>query len=579
MAEGFAETMNMNRCLHIVRAALPLLLVLWLSAQQGATAAALTEEQKGQAIAALEAVAASPSPETTAALYGMVSRADVSAEEWASAFREFLDKNHFSFALGITWREMMGNDGPGQEPAARAAGAFAAAAFQSVLGTTPPNLQELDTVLQWLEQCTAFAPPLVATIGMGLDAVLRGGPLDSALLGDRSLPSPDAAVQAPGTAAPAPGVSPTPSSAAGLPQAADAAASGTPSAPENAAPVPTADPVETTSPKPVESASGAAALPPAAAAPPAFPPKSGRQPDKDKLKKPDTSPIPAAAFPAPAMQVAITLGYYAGPENIGRWMRLPETTLRTYQASGVWVFDGGALTPPQALSLGSLLSAMPASLTGVSVITMMPLPFSLRSPGLVMPVAPVMPELQRPPVMLPPGAVLPSIPDFTATVARSLGEIIQQRELPRRPELVARRDALLMITGRAGNSMLPAFLEPGVYAGPNDFFPSLMVLWVTGSETALQAAAANMDQGDYGGIYALLLLADLVSCGGDTALVFTTNPAGQVAGSETALRRNFLSPAQAYVTGVAAGGRMFFFDGYEYEIMAQIKAVEYGVAQ
>ena len=563
MAEGFAE--KMNGCRYILRVALPLLLVPFMFAQHRAAATPLTEEQKGQVIAALEAVVASPSPETTAALYEKVSRPDVSAEEWAPVFREYLDKSHFSFGLGATWRDMIGNEGPGQEATTRAAGAFSAAALQSVLHATPPNLQELDVVLQWLEQCTAFAPPLVATIGMGIDAVLRNSMLDSALLGERELPSPDAVISIPGAGVP--GATPAPSESAALPSAPVDATPPSPPAAVATPPTGAAAPVPV---KPAESASKTAAIPPVVAPVPASPPMTDKQADADKFKKADTRAVPGAAFPAPAMQVAITLGYYAGPENIGRWMRLPELSLRIYQASGVWVFDGGALTPPQALSLGSLLSAMPTAVTGVSVITMMPLPFTLRAAGMVLSVAPVSPELQRPPVELPPGAMLPSIPEFTATVARTLGEIIQQRELARRPELAKRRDILLLTAEGRANSLLAAFLAPGGYAGANDFFPALTVLWLTDSETALQAASATIDQGEYEGIYALLLLADLLSGGGDATLVFATNSAGQVMGSETALRRNFVAPGQGYVTGVAAGGRMFFFDGIDYETLTQI---------
>jgi len=145
--KGFSERMKRNP--HMFLALLPGLLALSL-AHYPAMATPLTEEQKGQAIAALEAVAASPSAETTAALYGQVSRPDVTAEDWAPVFREYVDKNHFSFAAGGALRDMIGAEGPGQEPMARAAGAFAAAALQSVLHQTPPNLQELDAVLQWM---------------------------------------------------------------------------------------------------------------------------------------------------------------------------------------------------------------------------------------------------------------------------------------------------------------------------------------------------------------------------------------------------------------------------------------------
>jgi len=171
--------------------------------------------------------------------------------------------------------------------------------------------------------------------------------------------------------------------------------------------------------------------------------------------------------------------------------------------------------------------------------------------------------------MLPPGAMLPSIPEFTAVAARALGELIQQRQLPGRPDLIRRRGILLLTAEGRADSVLSAFLSPGGFSTPDDFFPALTVLWVTGSEQALQAASAIVDQGEYEGMYALLLLADLISGGGDNSLVFSTNPAGVVTGSEASLRRNFPAPDHAYVTGVAAGGRMFYFDGMDYETLTQ----------
>ena len=310
-------------------AAMPFLLALCMLLH-AAAGAALTEEQKGQAVTALGGVAQPASPETADALYEMISRGDVSAEEWAPVFREYLDKNHFAPALGGAWRGMVAQGGPGQASAARAAGAFAAAALQSVLQSKQPSLEELDTVLLWLEQCTAFAPPLVATIATGLDAVLRAAPLDSALL----------AAQQPPVAETAPAETVPPAEAA-------APAATTPSDPAMPAP-PDPPKVEAPSPAPAP-ATPAPALPGAAAPTPAPAKAPGIVPakplDKDKPKKTGGDSLPPRDFSAPAMQVAITLGYYGGPANIGQWMRLPELTLGIYQSSGVWVFDGGTLAP------------------------------------------------------------------------------------------------------------------------------------------------------------------------------------------------------------------------------------------
>ena len=210
------------------------------------------------------------------------------------------------------------------------------------------------------------------------------------------------------------------------------------------------------------------------------------------------------------------------------------------------------------------------SVTGVSAVTLVPLPFALRTQGTVLPLAPVMPELMRPPVLLPGGGMLPAMPEFTAQAVRALCGVIQQRELAKRPELVRRRDVVIMAAQGRTSSVLPAYLSPGGYAGAADFFPALMVLWTADAVTALQSALAASDQGEHDAIYALLLLADLLSGGGDSTLVLAANPAGQVTGAETALRRNFIAPGYGYVTAVAGGGRLFFFDGIAFETLLNL---------
>lgn len=59
---------------------------------------------------------------------------------------------------------------------------------------------------------------------------------------------------------------------------------------------------------------------------------------------------------------------------------------------------------------------------------------------------------------------------------------------------------------------------------------------------------------------AVLLLADMLSGGGGSTLLFATDPLGRVVSEETALRRVAASPDLAFVTGIGIAGKLWTFD-------------------
>lgn len=261
-----------------------------------------------------------------------------------------------------------------------------------------------------------------------------------------------------------------------------------------------------------------------------------------------------------AVQAAVTLGALAGPVNVGRWMRLPDSPLRVFQTTGVWLFDGGLLPDSEFTSLASLMSAAPPALTGLSVLLAPGVSAAPRAPGAVaaLPVAPS--DSSQPAFTLPPGASFDPVPLFTLSALRQTAVLIQAKELPRRPELLLGRDRLLGALRPGPANPLNPFLAAGGYQGPDDFLPALAVLWMHNSEALLGAASALRDQGIFEPLIAVLLTADLFSNGGATTILFRTDSAGVVSGRESALRRVALPDGRPWITGLAAGGSLMLFD-------------------
>lgn len=259
------------------------------------------------------------------------------------------------------------------------------------------------------------------------------------------------------------------------------------------------------------------------------------------------------------MQAAVTLGLLAGPEKVGDWIKAPTPALRAYQTTGMWIFDDGLLPPAAFTSLLSLVSAAPQMLTGMSAVVCLPYPVPLRVPGAVAAPPPMPWDAWTAPVALPP-ALLPSVPLFTGAALRQTAEMIQAKELARRPELVQGCKELFGANMERADSPFRQWLSAAGVRGPGDFYAALGALWMVNSRLMLEAAASLYHAGEFEPIAAVLLVADLYSNGGDTTLLFETNPAGVVSSRQAALRRAVLPTGRPFVTGVAAGEGLLYFD-------------------
>lgn len=296
-------------------------------------------------------------------------------------------------------------------------------------------------------------------------------------------------------------------------------------------------------------------------APPAPLPAAPPPPDSQGQAEPAApAPMPAERFVgAHAMQAAVTLGLLAGLEKVGDWIKAPTPALRAYQTTGMWIFDDGLLPPAAFTSLLSLVSAAPQVLTGMSAVVCLPYPVPLRVPGAVAAPPPMPWEAWTAPVALPP-ALLPSVPLFTGAALRQTAEMVQAKELARRPELVQGCRELFGANMERVDSPFRQWLAAAGVRGPGDFYAGLGALWMVNSRLMLEAAAALYHAGEFEPIAAVLLVADLFSNGGDAALLFETNPAGVVSSRQAALRRAVLPTGRPYVTGVAAGDGFLYFD-------------------
>lgn len=295
-------------------------------------------------------------------------------------------------------------------------------------------------------------------------------------------------------------------------------------------------------------------------APPGPLPAAPPPPDSQGLAAEPADPVPVERFVgAHAMQAAVTLGLLAGPEKVGDWIKAPTPALRAYQTTGMWIFDDGLLPPAAFTSLLSLVSAAPQALTGMSAVVCLPYPVPLRVPGAVAAPPPTPWDAWTAPVALPP-ALLPSVPLFTGAALRQTAEMIQAKELARRPELVQGGRELFGANMERVNSPFRQWLSAAGVRGPGDFYAALGALWMVNSRLMLDAAAALYQAGEFEPIAAALLVADLFSNGGDTTLLFETNPAGVVSSRQAALRRAVLPTGRPYVTGIAAGEGLLYFD-------------------
>jgi len=277
---------------------------------------------------------------------------------------------------------------------------------------------------------------------------------------------------------------------------------------------------------------------------------------------------------ADAMQCCITLGVFKGDRDIERWLDVPKSAAAFVNATGVWLFDGNMLSDGHLRSLESIFKTAPPQIHGVSVLFVpAAVPFSaasapLRLPGLALDIPPAPVDLLRDLSELPPYIPQPPIPEFTSLALEQVMQAIVATCLPKRPDLAQRAAAVMRLAVVAPDSPLGQIAPPeALFGTPELFLAYLGVLWLANTEALLEPALMLAEQGVVEPLYAILLVADLFSEQENTTMLFRTTPAGMLTGSETALRRVFISPAENYVNGIAFAGRLWQYDMSEFALL------------
>lgn len=248
------------------------------------------------------------------------------------------------------------------------------------------------------------------------------------------------------------------------------------------------------------------------------------------------------------MQIVLTLTAYAGqgPQRgeLATMLRLPQRMRTFWQSTGVLMFDNGALSDAQAASLDSLMRSFPPNLHNISALVAAEA-YGVTSnlPGLVVsgqivPIPPIAMDVSTNPEDFVTPGPSPVVPDFTATAGANIFRAVQAVQFSRRPYLALRRNAILARSGGRDVSYLRRAL-PGEFFvdNPAEFLPMTAYLWIINSEAAWQMALDQFRLAIPAPAESLLLIADILSNGTDSTVVFATNPAGVVTSATTQIGR------------------------------------------
>jgi hypothetical protein len=260
---------------------------------------------------------------------------------------------------------------------------------------------------------------------------------------------------------------------------------------------------------------------------------------------------------AAAMQICLTLMQYARPSDLNAWLRLPADMRIFYEGTGILLFDNGALGPLQLESLESLFRAVPRELHQVAAIIVpegMQIDATaamLNAPGVILNIFAIPMDLFSDPTEFSRRAGPQAAPEFTLSAAAQLMRAIQFAQFSRRPELPFFRDQILGAAGLRPERYLRPYVAPETYLNnPDELLPLTAVLWFLNSQKALAMASDLLVLNQRPPMETLMLLADVLSGGGPTTLIFNTDEMGRVSGREVSIQRVLTAAGPPAVVGV-----------------------------
>lgn len=267
-----------------------------------------------------------------------------------------------------------------------------------------------------------------------------------------------------------------------------------------------------------------------------------------------------------AMQICLTFALYGDQSQLTRWLSLPDRTRSFLSDTQTFLFGGNALAEEQYASLASLFKAVPREVHRVLAvlvpegIRMEAADAALATPGLVLNIYASPSGLSTPDEFYAELGVQPVAPMFTLEAATQLVRAAQYVQFALRPELEQRRNLILRNAGGEPTRYLRRAYPPAAYqSSPEELLPQTAWLWFIDSATAFQQAGGLLRFKESEAMDAVLLLADVLSGGGNTTLTFRTGTDGNVARSEVPLERMEVLPGVPFATGIAVAGQLWSF--------------------
>ncbi|NIA13494.1 MAG: hypothetical protein GWP08_05390 [Nitrospiraceae bacterium] len=264
-----------------------------------------------------------------------------------------------------------------------------------------------------------------------------------------------------------------------------------------------------------------------------------------------------------AMQLCFTMAAYAERDGQGRQAlpvelgQAPDAEI-FWRSRGVFLFDNGALHPAQLRSLDSVVAGIPPQLLPLSAVVapeaagVNPARPGVLAPYAFLPVVPIPMDVWTDPAAFGLGPGGPSAPEFPVSVGIEIVRMVQPVQFSRRPTLVARRDALVARTTRKRVLFPRRDVPQAVYADrPDELLPLTAYLWFVDSTAAFRMALDFVRAREYEAMETLFLLADLLSAGGNTTLLFSCGPDGVMRSWETPIGRTLAGEIPVGANGTA----------------------------
>ncbi|MCC6486999.1 MAG: hypothetical protein IT364_05820 [Candidatus Hydrogenedentes bacterium] len=221
-----------------------------------------------------------------------------------------------------------------------------------------------------------------------------------------------------------------------------------------------------------------------------------------------------------------------------------------WEARGILLFDNGALDAGQLSSLDLLITLIPGELHNIGAFIVPPSTgigpgARFMSPAQIVYLEPHPIGVTTNPEEFPGRmGVQPVSSLFTISTASSIVRAIQDVQFARRPELRLRRDVILANARDQRERYLRRYqiVPIGAYqTDPDGLLPSVAYPYFIDSSKAYIMAMYLFELEKQEAMDSFLLLADMLSGGGSTTILFATDPLGRIAHSRTAISRIHLS--------------------------------------